>query len=352
MIKPDKLERKMSKRIINELLLFLGIGVGLLTGEFGLRIYEKHSSFAIGISQTEMLFESGRRWWGMASLEKGFAKEAPHYIISRNPKLFYEPNTWFYGFKSTLQDNPNAYRIFVLGDSTTRLKPGVELDTDYYPSKLELLLNQDAGKKYQVVNCGIPGYATEQEVEFLATKLLIFKPAVVVVGYCLNDRDIKHRIIEKQGYYQCTDLIRRVPFCSQLLFSKKLYINSELYKLFNYSVVRICKTFNWPISYVDLGSDATIKSLQRLKQLAKTYNFKIVFVIFPAFENYEGRQEEQAWIRLTLENLEIDFVDMEKEFDKNGMGGLKLAKGDRYHFNSTGHVLVAEELYNYLQGKL
>lgn len=342
----------MFKQVINLLLLLLGIYGGLFACEYGLRIYEAHFPFVIGISQTEKISREDHRWWGMATLERGVAKNPPHYVLSRNSRLFYEPNTWFYEFQTRLQNNPGAYRIFVLGDSTTRLGPCVDLDTDYYSYKLELLLNRDQGGKYITVNCGIPGYATEQEVEFLEKKLLSLKPNLVIVGYCLNDREIKHRIIAKQGYYLCTDLLQNVPFCPNLPFSKELYIHSELYKLVNYSIVRICRIFNQSTSYADLGSYATIKALQKLKCLSQTHNFKTIFIIFPTLEDYEGSEEERVWITENLKNLGFDFIDMKEAFDAYGISSLKIAVGDKYHFNTTGHALVARELYNYLQNNV
>ncbi len=340
----------MPKRFGNLPLVLFAIFAGLFACECFLRIYERYSPFALGVSQLEILAKDNRRWWGMATFQHTQNGEPPHYVLSSNSRLFYEPNTWFYGFKSRINASPGAYRIFVLGDSTTRLEPRADLDSDYYPYQLEALLNKDRSGEYIVVNCGIPGYATTQEVEFLEKKLLPFKPDLVVVGYCLNDRDIKHRIIRKQGYYACADLSRSVPVCPGVPFSVWLYMNSELYKLVNHSLVKACKILKIPASYVDLGDGVTIQALQRLKQLSQAHNFKAVFVVFPSLEYWESSQKEQAWISTQLKSIGFEFIDMKKAFDDYGMNSLKLALGDRYHFNAAGHALVAKELYDYLSG--
>lgn len=338
---------KIMRRI---LLLCFGISAGLLTGEYSLRIYEKHSSFVLGVSQLERIRKEDWRWWGMASLERQANREPPHYLLSRDPQLFYEPNKWFYAFRERLSNNPGAYRIFVLGDSTTRLGLHPDLDGIYYPYQLEeQFYEKEGGKnKYIVVNCGIPGYGTAEEVRLLEKKFLTFNPDIVIIGYCLNDREVKHRIIERKGYYFCSDLVSNVPFCSALPFYKELYIHSELYKLMNYYSVRMCRFFKLPISYFDLGSHNTIKALLKLKWLSQAHNFLTLFVIFPDLEQEEDGEPERKWIRENLKKLGFDFIDMKNAFKSFGISKLKIAPGDRYHFNREGNALVAKELYRYI----
>lgn len=337
-------------RVSKILLIFFGIFCGLLIGEYSLRIYEKFSDSIIGVSQMERIYIENKRWWGLAKLGrhgKRDEKEAA-YIISNNPSLFYEPTEWFYTFKKRLDNNPHAYRIFVLGDSTTRLGPGVDFDVNFYPYFLENMLNNDNKNKFIVINCGIPGYATQQEVEFLEKKLLKFKPHFVIIGYFLNDKDIKHRILKKKGYYFCADLESKVPIVDGFPFNRDLYIHSELYKLINCYLVHICKALNLKISYFDLGSYNTIKVLRRFKTLSNIYNFKTSFVIFPYLEYSNRNDYETEWIKINLKKIEIDFIDMKNIFYNYGIEKLKIKDEDKSHFNDTGHMLIAKELYDYL----
>jgi len=63
----------------------------------------------------------------------------------------------------------DAYRIAVIGDS---ISAGVDLNfSDLYPEILEKKLSSySAKKKYEVLNFGVNGYSTAQEVEVLKKK--------------------------------------------------------------------------------------------------------------------------------------------------------------------------------------
>lgn len=78
------------------------------------------------------------------------------------------------------------FRIVCLGDSVT-FGAGVELD-QVYPKVLEKLLNsRSEGMHYEVLNFGVPGYNTAQEVITLREKALRYNPDLVLVGFNLND---------------------------------------------------------------------------------------------------------------------------------------------------------------------
>lgn len=59
---------------------------------------------------------------------------------------------------------PGVFRVLVLGDSFTE-GPHVDL-ADTYPKRLERLL-EGAGQRAEVINAGVGGYSTDQELLFL-----------------------------------------------------------------------------------------------------------------------------------------------------------------------------------------
>lgn len=81
----------------------------------------------------------------------------------------------------------DTYRIAVLGDSYT-FGWGVEQDQPF-PRVLENELNTAglAGRKFEVLNFGVPGYATFQEVAAFLEKGSQFKPDMVLVYFIAND---------------------------------------------------------------------------------------------------------------------------------------------------------------------
>ena len=94
------------------------------------------------------------------------------------------------GFRSRTQTDlpkpPGRYRIAVLGDSVT-IGMGVADDESFSARTEQLLRQRFPGKDLDVVNLGIPGYDTRQEVGLLRRHLAQLKPDLVLVGFYSND---------------------------------------------------------------------------------------------------------------------------------------------------------------------
>jgi len=91
------------------------------------------------------------------------------------------------------------FRILVLGDSFT-FGIGVNLE-DTYLKVLEKRLNEEyPGKKFEVINCGVPGVGTDYEYHFLKDIGIRFKPDLVLVGFFIgndvSDTIFGHDLIE------------------------------------------------------------------------------------------------------------------------------------------------------------
>jgi len=120
------------------------------------------------------------------------------------PGLFYELRP---GSSVVIDDSPNAinslgmrdrevarqkrsgvFRIAVLGDSLT-YGWRVSLE-ECYVKKLETLLNSrnaSSDRRFEVLNFGVSGYNTEQELIVLREKVIGFEPDLVIVGFVPND---------------------------------------------------------------------------------------------------------------------------------------------------------------------
>lgn len=94
-----------------------------------------------------------------------------------------------YGFRERefLPEKPEGvFRILVLGDSLTF---GVGIDNDHrYTNLLEEMLNLKLKpKKFEVLNFGMGGYATDQERDLLTSLLKKVQCDLVIVGFFWND---------------------------------------------------------------------------------------------------------------------------------------------------------------------
>ena len=76
-------------------------------------------------------------------------------------------------------------RILCLGDSVT-FGHWVEAE-QAFPRQLEQALAGRIGNPVQVINAGVPGYSTFQELKWLEEKGWDYQPDLIVVGFVLND---------------------------------------------------------------------------------------------------------------------------------------------------------------------
>ncbi|NUN97373.1 MAG: SGNH/GDSL hydrolase family protein [Candidatus Omnitrophica bacterium] len=95
-----------------------------------------------------------------------------------------EVNTNVHGQRGTLdwpvERTPDKQRILIIGDSYTF---GFEVkDNESYPAQLNNLLPQA-----EVINWGVPGYGTDQQLLLYERDGVRFKPDVVVLGFYTRD---------------------------------------------------------------------------------------------------------------------------------------------------------------------
>jgi lysophospholipase L1-like esterase len=82
---------------------------------------------------------------------------------------------------------PGVHRVLAIGDSATFGEGLAEADA--FPVQLERELAARSGERYEVLNSGVQGYNTENELAYLRTRGLALQPEAIVVGFNLNDFD-------------------------------------------------------------------------------------------------------------------------------------------------------------------
>ena len=102
-----------------------------------------------------------------------------------------------------LRDKPfkkkRDYTILVLGDSVSWGDQIHDIN-DPYPQRLEEKLNQVLpGYTVEVVNAGVPGYSTFQELAYLKSKGLSLKPDMILIQFCLNDVIERYETVAEYG---------------------------------------------------------------------------------------------------------------------------------------------------------
>jgi hypothetical protein len=152
-------------------------------------------------------------------LTRLFRKESPSiFVASENQKLVYELNKNYTEINSFgMRDEDfdinairDVYKIAVIGDSHA-YSANVKTMDETFPSQLEKFLNANIGQRVvKVLNFGVPGYNTAQELEVLKAKALMFAPKMVILQYCINDTHICNYI--QPEYKKLHSLIHKSQF--------------------------------------------------------------------------------------------------------------------------------------------
>ena len=235
---------------------------------------------------------------------------------------------------------PTTYRIIVLGDSVT-FGWGVN-SSQTFPNVLERMLRggqadavqgptEDAGQQtidssqqshqsFEVLNFGVSGYGTEQEVEQLATKALMYRPDQVIVAYVLNDPGTND-IVFRPDYYP-SHLFGWV-YGKTLLVVRKIYYAFFLKEDY--------------IHYIHKGKsfEAVGAAFDRLAALAKQDNFDVTVVIVPLFiEDYRW-QDVHALVAGRARQAGLGVLDL------YALNASSLGPQDPYHPDAAGHEEIA-----------
>ncbi len=115
---------------------------------------------------------------GAKIIHTGFLKKITPVVHSVNP----------FGYRGQArlpQKHEGVFRIVIAGDSNT-FCPGIA-DDDDYPARLEDYLNRTGGRKFEVLNFGVPGLNLEEVMDYIRFKALAFQPDLVLAQISRND---------------------------------------------------------------------------------------------------------------------------------------------------------------------
>ena len=314
------------------------------------RVAQKLTLVVVGIVISLFLGECIIRATGLApevvSVEKG------RFRLSPNKKIGYEPvpgkdysgkSLDFYDYRGKanslgyrdyehpLEKPPGRYRILVLGDSITA-GLFVPKNEQMFSSVLERTLNM-RGLKVEVMNFGVSGYDTQQEVETFKERGRQYHPDLVILAYCLNDRE------RNDGGILATLL-------AQAHGSKSAFGNSSLLHksaLFRFIWYRVLKEHKKHLGeYAQIGQDTVNQYVTELAQLAKKDGFDVLVTVFPELSNlndYEA-QAQNNFIEAIAKRNHLAVLDLLDAFRRCG-GNLA---HDHYHPNLRGHLCAGHAI--------
>jgi len=288
---------------------------------------------------------------------KGWVKR-PIYQRSFNPYIRYElvPNVKYgkisinsYGFRGPeypLEKPANTFRIVMLGDSETFsiLLPY----QDTLSAQLENILNKNSKSlHYEVLNFGLEGYNTFQELEQLKTKGLKYNPDLIIVNYCLNDPEPGEYYFDKSFLTRHSALWRYIN-----VRIKKILIKRERKKL---GIKTEMDHYNY--YYQPKYFNRLQKAVLEMADISQKRGSKLVLVIFPTsslsvkdfHENYPYWRMHKLLKGIPADNIVcIDLID---EFNRLAVTPQDVSisyNDNESHKNGFANGISADYIYRIL----
>lgn len=284
----------------------------------------------------------------------------------------------------------NVTRIAIVGDSFV-FGFGVE-EKDTFSKILERKLNLGGAASYEVMNFGISGYGTEQELLLIKNEVLAYDPDIVVLSFYPNDVDDNMR---RNLFSFSNGTLSKNPPSSIHIFSKfRNFISwhSHLYSLTYFSVIdnqQLKITLRkWHIlhsSEPDLNKnhtlmrylndrnedyqeafDKTLALIQTAAYTVENHNSTFILLLIPEKEQLDesfmqelanknkinmgdiNRTKIQQDIKTNFRASSLIILDLHKDFSKemeNGSSIQELYFSIDGHWRKKGHEVAASSLY-------
>jgi len=241
------------------------------------------------------------------------------------------------------QKPKGTYRILILGDSITQGWMIASRD-DIFSAVLENRLIA-AGQPVEVLNFGVNGYHTRQEVETLRQKGLQFEPDLVIVAYCVNDMFLDsggiHRDLERRGDQQAEVKIPRVLFKSALFRQIWAVVMTYSQK---------------PLPDIGTPQDRSDRivpeALAALKELADQHDFTVLVAAFPYLTSLANGPDPDLFTDLEAMARRHNFHMLDLSTALSEAAKKEDIVIDDLHPNRYGNRCVGEALADFVQSKI
>jgi len=339
-------------RIRNFLFRLFALGFGLFMALFMLEVVFKILHFIEAGKENKLLGQISK----VSDIPGVRYEIVPNIttVTPRSPVLIRFNNFGFRGPDVSPEKPANTYRIAVLGDSIAfgQPRPYEEL----FSSMLAERLNEKpGGKKVEVINASLSGRDTWEEFAILKHRIIPLDPDLVILQICLNDHvrlpfpkeNSTRGVFGEQSWWHYSSLLRALDKRSKKFHKFHLRMIKKL-RLDRRSAERVILDH-----YIDPRQMVNIephwpewsKVLLDFKNLSNEHGAKVLFLVFPLDYQIKRYDHETAPLltQFTQEN-NIPYLDLICALGHADPWPLK----DYTHPNQYGHVVVAEELEQFI----
>lgn len=254
-------------------------------------------------------------------------------------------------------------RILFLGDSvlwSSETSAG-PLFTEVVENNLNGAQGGD-GRRFEVINAGVPGYTTYQELEFLKAYGLDMQPDVVVLGFVVNDVYFKYLHRPAEDDMLRKDASARLHRFDTRAFPGSLFGRSYLAHETFYALETLVKKnrsrpyfsfehrLDFYLAWKDYAWDETEPLIGEMRELLRRRGVRLLVVAFPVYDQVDANYLtlDENYVLSPQRNMgricaerEIPFLDLTESLYKSG--GTALFR-DYSHLTGAGNDVVADVL--------
>ena len=251
------------------------------------------------------------------------------------------------------QKQPGVRRVIVLGDSVTE-GAGVEAEA-MFSSRLQDLL----GSQYEVINLGMSGLNTPQEVHVLEVEGLGYDPDLVIVNFVLNDCDFFSEFHAAKQFMEDKDAkigllgdIGIDPRIKRWLKSSAFvyFVKSRIEHLVGMATGKGESNYYRHLWSQDYCYQRMTEGFDRLKDLRAKHSFDVHLIIWPLLVDYKPYAFAPIHERVKREAETRGFkvFDLVETFASLSYRKLQVTAEDNVHPNGLGHRQAAESYVSWV----
>ena len=256
----------------------------------------------------------------------------------------------------TVEKPDGVFRVMALGDSIA-FGAGVAPGETFSARLEELLHRRYEGRTFEVLNAGVIGYNTEQELQYLKDTADTLEPDAVVLAYCPNDIFVTPMVFKEGNKFRFYR-----PGNEKALYSAFLVRHSAFYRLlmFHYERMKAEREGTYREAAgigenLNVDAEGNYDALRELAAYTKERELPLLVVIFPymhgPFSEYDTRHRKIHWeVRRILKEADIACVDLLLHWHNIDYRDFlrEDAPTDFVHPNAAGHLSAAEHMLSWI----
>ncbi|MDI3467571.1 MAG: hypothetical protein OJF50_006392 [Nitrospira sp.] len=322
--------------LVNSALLITSLFVGMGLAEVGLRLLGYAGAPESIIANIRMVDDSVLNW-----------RFIPNSVVQDGRITYRYNDAGFRDVNHPVAKSADITRVLVIGDSVTE-GSGVGQDqifTHYVQDSL--------GSRYEVINLGMSGLNTPQEVHLLEMEGLKYEPDVVVLNFVLNDCDFYSELRAAERFQNEKDA--RVGLLGDMTIDPRMKRWLKSFALLYFVKNRIEYIKGWATGQEEANYHTAlwqnpecrkrvVAGFDHLRSLQQKYSFKVHVVVWPLLMDYERYEfsEIHSWLMEMARQRGFQFLDLRPTYATKSYRELQVTAEDNVHPNGEGHRLAAQ----------